>query len=68
MTSRRKKPVPPHLTLVQITTRVSPESAKLLAVIAAREHRTLSSQLVAIVEAFLAVERKKITKAPAAVE
>ena len=68
MSTRRKHPIPPHLTMVQITTRVSPESAKLLAVIAAREHRTVSSQLVAILEKFLTEERKKSQKAPAAVE
>lgn len=69
MTSRRSnKPTPHFSELKQITTRILPESAKLLETIAFEERRTISSQLAHIVEAFLTEQKKKRSKVQAVTE
>ena len=59
MPTRERRHSPRHLSTAQITTRIDPESARLLGVIAAREMRSVSAQLAHLVENFIAAERKK---------
>ena len=68
MTKRRKSLTLHHSELKQVTTRITPEAARLLAIIAAKEKRSVSNKVALIIEEFVAIEKKRKEKVPAAVE